>query len=96
MTEIVNIIESTNGAIETITSFTIHSANGDTSKQVIVKQAEEKFIECVRANHCCEDDFSDIEILDEDNYTNSMGYEVSIIWSHNVVADDFPSVSVEF
>jgi hypothetical protein len=93
--QIINVIEVSNGIIEKITSFCFNKKYYEDEK---VKEAEKYFIECVKSHRSehddLEEDVTDNEILEEDSFNNKTGYEVSIIWSHDVISSI--SVSCEY
>ena len=76
--DIINVIETKNGIIDNITSFPINSKD---EEDLQARNAEQHFLHCVREQGCEE---TDEEILDMDNWDNMNGYDISIVWSHNV------------
>lgn len=81
--QIINVIETINGVIYQIQSFTIIGGNEE-EKQFVVEQAEKCFIDIVKEHE------PDIEKEDEENYISDgyddqNGYEVQIIWSDHIV-----------
>lgn len=81
--QIVNVIELTQGNLQSVTSWIVKS---DEDKDKQAKLAEAHYISCVRENieHESDKNLSDEDILDTDSYTNGSGYEVQIVWSHTV------------
>lgn len=84
--QIINVIETINGVISQIQSFTIEGDNEE-EKQFVVEQAEKCFIDIVKEHE------PDLEEEDEENYISDgyddqNGYEVQIIWSHNIVQQE--------
>ena len=86
--QIINVIETINGVIYQIQSFTIVGGNEE-EKQFVVEQSEKCFIDIVKEHE------PGIEKEDEENYISDgyddkNGYEVQIIWSHNIVEQKAP------
>ena len=76
--DIINVIETDNGIFVKITSFPILYKEHEDQQ---ARNAEQKFLECVKAQGS---DETDEDILDMDNWQDNNGYEVSIIWSHEI------------
>ena len=83
--QIINVIEIKNGTLDKISSWLIPDPAQQKEK---VALAEKHFVKCVK-DHRSEYDglwegIRDEAILDSDNFNNNAGYEVQIVWSHNV------------
>lgn len=81
--QIINVIQSENRIISQIQSFTIVGDNEE-EKQIVVEQAEKCFIDIIKEHREIEEKEDELYYLEE-AYYNVNGYEVQIIWSHNIV-----------
>jgi len=81
--DIINVIETINGIISQIQSFTIVGGNEE-EKQIVVEQAEKCFIDMIERHRIIEEEEDKLYYLEE-AYYNVNGYEIQIIWSHNIV-----------
>lgn len=89
--QIINVIKTLNGIISQIQSFTIVGGNEE-EKQIVVEQYEKCFLDMIKEK---EPYLSKVDELDyiESAYYEANGYEVQIIWSHNIVEQKLDNTS---
>lgn len=84
-TNVLSVIESHNGIVDSITSFIIPENGMKLNESEQLKSAEMLFLKRCRNKNSNNMDYSDEELLDEGNYTSPItNNSVSLVWSENV------------
>lgn len=83
--KVINVIQLRQATIENVASFCFTPEH---EKDMVV-EAEKHYLECVRNNRSEHDELgenpTDEDILGMDHFSNKCGYEVTLVWSHNIV-----------